>query len=189
MLWHLSDTTCYVCYFHLLQVRAKSLSKHSTKMSLLFRQLVARAGRPPTDPYSDLELYSFWVGNILPTSTRDRQEMLQARSTRQRMIILLRLMMETIEQTRLSAEDAGLALNFSTGGFSPAVAAGDASAGGGSGSSGGNGTDRAAAVTSGAGDGRAGGGGAASSTTQTQGADTGEGSATSASSTDRGGGP
>ena len=98
MLWHLSDTTCYVCYFHLLQVRAKSLSKHSTKMSLLFRQLVARAGRPPTDPYSDLELYSFWVGNILPTSTRDRQEMLQARSTRQRMIILLRLMMETIEQ-------------------------------------------------------------------------------------------
>ena len=78
-------------------VRAKSLSKHSTKMSLLFRQLVARAGRPPTDPYRDLELYSFWVGNILPTSTRDRQEMIQARSTQGRMIILIRLMMETMK--------------------------------------------------------------------------------------------
>lgn len=91
-------------------VRAKSLSKHSTKMSLLFRQLVARAGRPPTDPYRDLELYSFWVGNILPTSTRDRQEMIQARSTRGRMMILIRLMMETIEQTKLSADDAVLEL-------------------------------------------------------------------------------
>eukprot|EP01043_Picozoa_sp_COSAG02_P056640 COSAG02_NODE_6743_length_3389_cov_1.334347_6_plen_494_part_01 len=90
-------------------------------MPFLFRQLVARAGRPPADPYKDLELYSFWVGNILPTSTRDRQEMLQARSTKQRMAILLRLMMETIEQTRLSAEDAGLALNVGGGGFSRAV--------------------------------------------------------------------
>ena len=104
-------------------------------MSLLFRQLVARAGRPPADPYKDLELYSFWVGNILPTSTRDRQEMIQARSTKQRMVILIRLLMETIEQTRLSAEDAGLALQCGGGGFSRAdtAATGASAAGAGAG--------------------------------------------------------
>ena len=126
-------------------VRAKSLSKHSTKMSLLFRQLVARAGRPPTDPYRDLELYSFWVGNILPTSTRDRQEMIQARSTRGRMIILIRLMMETIEQTKLSEDDGVLEL---AGGGSGDIRGGGT---GGAGDTGGGGGPQSSSDTSPAG--------------------------------------
>ena len=62
-------------------VRARTLSRHSPKMSLLFRQLVARAGKPPADPSSAVELYTYWVGNILPTSTSDRQSMLGTIST------------------------------------------------------------------------------------------------------------
>ena len=65
-------------------LRAKELSSHSPKMLLLFRQLVARAGKPPARSQQNGELYSFWVGNILPTSSRDRQLMLSCRSTRVR---------------------------------------------------------------------------------------------------------
>ena len=54
-------------------MRARNLSKHSPKMSLLFRQLVTRAGKKPPHPTKDLEGYSFWVGNLLPTSRGDRQ--------------------------------------------------------------------------------------------------------------------
>ena len=60
-------------------MRARNLSKHSPKMSLLFRQLVTRAGKKPPHPTKDLEGYSFWVGNLLPTSRGDRQSVLQTR--------------------------------------------------------------------------------------------------------------
>ena len=65
-------------------LRFQELSSHSPKMLLLFRQLVARAGKPPARSQQNGELYSFWVGNILPTSSRDRQLMLSCRSTRVR---------------------------------------------------------------------------------------------------------
>lgn len=73
-------------------------------MSLLFRQLVARAGKMPKHPAGDMELYTFWVGNILPTSARDRQELLLTESTEERIEILLRHMNETIEQTRAAMD-------------------------------------------------------------------------------------
>jgi hypothetical protein len=69
-------------------------------MALLFRQLVARAGKMPNLPAADMELYTFWVGNILPTSARDRQELLATTTTEGRILVLLRHMRETIEQTR-----------------------------------------------------------------------------------------
>jgi hypothetical protein len=81
-------------------VRARTLSRHSPKMSLLFRQLVARAGKPPADPSSAVELYTFWVGNILPTSTSDRQSMLGTISTRGRLRGLGLLLKETLSHTK-----------------------------------------------------------------------------------------
>merc|ERR1719149_605170 len=89
-------------------LRAKELSSHSPKMLLLFRQLVARAGKPPPRSLQNGELYSFWVGNILPTSSRDRQLMLSCRSTRVRLFIAFILLKETIEQTKDSASTAKL---------------------------------------------------------------------------------
>ena len=76
-------------------------------MTLLFRQLVARAGKVPKILNGDVELYSFWVGNILPTSLCDRQELLETRNTERRIQILIRLMTDTIEQTRASELDPG----------------------------------------------------------------------------------
>ena len=79
------------------QIRARSLAKHSPKMSTLFRQLVTRAGKPPSAA-AGREIYTFWVGNVLPTSPEERRKLLQTRSTKVRMVLLLRLMTETIEQ-------------------------------------------------------------------------------------------
>lgn len=96
-------------------VRARTLSTHSPKMSLLFRQLVARAGKPPKDPSKEIELYSFWVGNILPTSTRQRWTMLGMVRTKDRLMELLKLLHETVTQCNTSADGVD-----GTGGPSPA---------------------------------------------------------------------
>ena len=66
-------------------------------MSKIFRQLVTRAGKPPSAA-AGREIYTFWVGNVLPTSPEERRKLLQTRSTKVRMVLLLRLMTETIEQ-------------------------------------------------------------------------------------------
>ena len=65
-------------------------------MSILFRQLVTRAGKPPSAA-AGREIYTFWVGNVLPTSPEDRRKLLQTRSTKVRMVLLLRLMTETMK--------------------------------------------------------------------------------------------
>ena len=80
------------------QIRARSLAQYSPKMSTLFRQLVTRAGKPPPAS-AGREIYTFWVGNVLPTSPEDRRKLLQTRSTKVRMVLLLRLMTETRQQT------------------------------------------------------------------------------------------
>jgi len=113
-------------------------------MSILFRQLVTRAGKPPPAS-AGREIYTFWVGNVLPTSPQDRQQLLQTRSTKVRMVLLLRLMTETIEQTRMDEQEVSQPPPQQGGGAggdrmsSPAgggEAAGDAAAAGGSGRAG-----------------------------------------------------
>ena len=86
------------------QIRARSLAKSSPKMAILFRQLVTRAGKPPPAS-AGREAYTFWVGNVLPTSPQDRLELLQTRSTKVRMVLLLRLMTEKIKQQVRTEEE------------------------------------------------------------------------------------
>ena len=86
------------------QIRARSLAQYSPKMSKLFRQLVTRAGKPPPAS-AGREIYTFWVGNVLPPSPSDRQQILQTRSTKVRMVLLLRLMTEKIKQQVRTEED------------------------------------------------------------------------------------
>ena len=113
-------------------------------MSILFRQLVTRAGKPPSAA-AGREIYTFWVGNVHPTSPQDRQQLLQTRSTKVRMVLLLRLMTETIEQTRMDEQEVSQPPPQQGGGAggdrmsSPAgggEAAGEAAAAGGSGRAG-----------------------------------------------------
>ena len=89
-----------------MQVQSALLAEKSAKMSLLFNQLVARAGTMPT-PATNMELYTFWVGNILPTSALDRQELLASQCATARMKVLLKNLKETVLETAAAAQSAG----------------------------------------------------------------------------------
>ena len=74
------------------------------QMALINSGSVPRAGKPPQDPAAAIELYSFWVGNILPTSTRQRHMMLGTVETKDRLMELLKLLHETVTQCNTSAD-------------------------------------------------------------------------------------
>ncbi len=77
-------------------------------MATLFRQLVTRAGKPPPAS-AGREAYTFWVGNLLPTKSEHRLPLLQTRITKVRMVLLLRLMTEKIEQQVRTEEEQAVA--------------------------------------------------------------------------------
>lgn len=93
--------------------RGRALSLHSPHLAVLLRQIIERAGTPPPTSsvrpsgprlfacaiqsamYREPELtimrrfqpeeYSFWIGNIVPTSTAEKLRMLEVTSTAQRL--------------------------------------------------------------------------------------------------------